>query len=450
MGAEVGALARLGAPLVLAQLAIVGMGAIDTALAGRIDRATLGGVAVGTAVWGILLLLMIGTLIASSTLIAEQKALGQLDRTRVIGQHALRLGGLIALVNLGLIQLTGPLLVAFGVDPEVRPAAIDFLRGIQWGLPALAVYAASRYYCEGMGHTRASMYVALIGLAALYPIARTLMFGADLGPITIPPLKAYGCGLATAITLTLEAIALQIYLRVQRELRQLQPWVWQPLQATEVKRIAVLGLPVAFAILMEASLFHVVTLLMGTLGAKEVGAHQIAINVASLAFMIPFGLAGALAIRVGQARGSGDPAQVRLAVRAGFVLALITQCLSATLIVLLATPIARLYAPTDPELVAGAALLLMYAAIFQLPDGLQVMANGALRGLQDTRIPALLTVVAYWGVGFPLTWWLGLKLGWGPGGLWIGFIGGLSVAALVLGLRLRHTLGVQAPLRAPG
>ncbi len=431
----------------LAQLAIVGMGAIDTALAGRIDRATLGGVAVGTALWSVLLLLVIGTLIASATLIAEQKSAGHPDRARVIGQHALRLGGLIALVNFGLIQLAGWLLVAFGVAAEVQPAALDFLRGIQWGLPALAVYAASRYYCEGMGHTRASMYVALLGLALLYPIARTLMFGADLGIVVIPPLKAYGCGLATAITLTLEAIALQVYLRVQPELRRLEPWVWQPFEAAEVKRIAVLGLPVAFAILMEASLFYVVTLLMGTLGAKEVGAHQIAINVAALAFMIPFGLAGALAIRVGQARGSGDPAQLRLAVRAGFVLTLATQCLSATVMVLLATPIARLYAPTDPELVAGAALLMMYAAIFQLPDGLQVMANGALRGLQDTRIPALLTVIAYWLVGFPLTWWLGLKLGWGPGGLWIGFIGGLSVAALLLGLRLRHTLGLQAPLQ---
>ena len=201
----------------LAQLAIVGMGAIDTALAGRIDRATLGGVAVGTAVWSVLLLLVIGTLIASATLVAEQKALGRPERTRVIGQHALRLGGLIALLNLGLIQLTGWLLEAFRVAPEVRPAALDFLSGIQWGLPALAVYAASRYYCEGMGHTRASMYVALLGLASLYPIARTLMFGAELGPITIPPMKAYGCGLATAITLTLEAIALQIYLRADQK-----------------------------------------------------------------------------------------------------------------------------------------------------------------------------------------------------------------------------------------
>lgn len=439
MRQEFFALLRLGMPLVVAQIAVVGLGAIDTALAGRIDRATLGGVAVGTAIWHVVLLLVLGALMASSALMAQARAAQQKERAALIFQHTLLLGLSIAAGGFFVLLGADLVMTLFDVDANVRPAAQDYLAGVRWGLPALAGYAALRYYCEGAGHTRASMVVALLSLALLFPIASALMFGW----FGLPALKAYGCGLATAIVMSIEVVFLALYVRFG-PLSVEQAWRRRPFSGPLLREISWLGLPVAFSILMEASLFYAVTLLMASLGELAVGAHQVALNVAAVTFMIPFGLAGALSIRVGSALGARDPAALRRTIRCGFWLTLITQLGSAALMVLLAPSIAGLYVPGDTVLIAQAASLLVLAAIFQLPDGAQVIANGALRGLQDTKVPALLTIVAYWIVGFPLSYWLGLRAGFGPEGLWMGFIGGLSCAAGLLIWRLRRSTELAA------
>jgi MATE family multidrug resistance protein len=195
-------------------------------------------------------------------------------------------------------------------------------------------------------------------------------------------------------------------------------------------------------IFMEGSLFVATALLIGRIGAVDVAAHQIAINIASLCFMLPLGIAMATTVRVGQAAGAQDAAGMRRAALAGFGLGAFTQAFAAALLLLGGAWIARLY--TDDAGVAALAVLLMrYAAVFQLPDGVQVLSNGVLRGLKDTRVPMLVTVGAYWGVGLPLGAWFGLHLGGRAPGLWIGLIIGLAVAATGLAWR------VWARLRRP-
>jgi MATE family multidrug resistance protein len=186
---------------------------------------------------------------------------------------------------------------------------------------------------------------------------------------------------------------------------------------------------------MEGSLFIVTDLLIGRLGEVPAAAHQIAINVASLCFMIPFGVAEATTVRVGHALGSRRGATgVRHAAFAGLALVLATQSLSGLVLVLGHDAIVGVY--TRDLAVSGlAAALLLYAAAFQFPDGIQVLSAGALRGLKDTRVPMFLAVFAYWGVGMPLGAGLGLGLGWGTRGMWIGLIAGLTMAALLMGLR---------------
>jgi MATE family multidrug resistance protein len=187
--------------------------------------------------------------------------------------------------------------------------------------------------------------------------------------------------------------------------------------------------------MMEGGLFIVTALLIGRLGDVPAAAHQIAINVASLCFMVPFGLAEATTVRVGHAVGQGRGSHgVRQAAFAGGVLVLATQLTGGAILLFGHDHIVALYT-RDAVVAALASSLLLYAAAFQFPDGIQVLSAGALRGLKDTRVPMLLAACAYWGVGMPLGAGLGLGLGWGPRGMWIGLIAGLVVASILLGTR---------------
>jgi len=190
-------------------------------------------------------------------------------------------------------------------------------------------------------------------------------------------------------------------------------------------------------------------LLIGRLGELPVAAHQVAINVASMCFMIPFGVAEATTIRVGHALGRGDRGGLRRAYFAGLTLVLATQAISAIVLLTGNDMIAALYT-SDAAVAALAASLLLYAALFQFPDGIQVLSAGALRGLGDTRIPMLLAMLAYWGIGMPVGAGLGLALGWGPRGMWLGLTAGLTVAAFLMARRfLRSSLRVPIVSHAP-
>jgi MATE family multidrug resistance protein len=255
------------------------------------------------------------------------------------------------------------------------------------------------------------------------------------GKFGMPALGAGGIGVATSIVLWLETLAFGAYMLVHRGYEPFALFAHmerpQPRAIGELLRI---GVPMGVTVFMEASLFIATTLAMGTLGATTVASHQVALNVASLFFMIPLGIAMATTVRVGHAVGRNDPAALRFAGLAGFSLTLITQTLSGALMLLLPAVIARLYS-TDAAVVALAAQLMMLAAVFQFPDGIQVVANGALRGLKDTRIPMFITTFAYWGVGMPVGWWLAFPHGLGARGMWFGLIAGLTVAAVLLSRR---------------
>jgi len=193
------------------------------------------------------------------------------------------------------------------------------------------------------------------------------------------------------------------------------------------------------AIFMEGSLFVATALFIGRLGAVDVAAHQIALNVASASFMIPLGVALATTVRVGHAVGAGDVSAVRWAMRAGLLLVLATQTISALMLVFGGHVISGWY--TDDAAIAGlAATLMIYAAVFQYPDGIQALSGGALRGLKDTTVPAIITIFAYWAVGLSSGIYLGLVLGLRAPGFWIGLSIGLSVAAVLLFLRFRRAV----------
>jgi MATE family multidrug resistance protein len=275
------------------------------------------------------------------------------------------------------------------------------------------------------------MYASLLAVVANVAGNYVLMYG-KLG---LPALGAVGCGVATAIVMWLMLGFMAFYIRSHREYERFQPFSKFELPAwPEVRGLVRLGAPIAVSMFMEASLFSTAALVLGSMGAVAVAGHQIALNVASVTFMIPLGLAMAITARVGQAMGRGDAASARYTGFVGIILAGMFMALSAVCIFLFPGSIATLYT-RDSSVHDMAVQLLFAAAIFQISDGLQVSSSGALRGLKDTKTPMLITVIAYWLIGFPLGYTLAVRLNGGPQAMWIGFIFGLTTAAVLLSSR---------------
>ncbi|NUS39164.1 MAG: MATE family efflux transporter, partial [Lysobacter sp.] len=333
-------------------------------------------------------------------------------------------------------------LAPMGIAEGIRPGAAAFLHGIRWGVPALTLYFTMRYLSDGLHWTLPTMLLGFGGLLVLIPLGYALTFGVG----GFPALGAGGLGIASAAMMWAQAITFALYLARAKRFADLGLFArFEPPRLAPIRGLLATGLPIGVTVAMEGSLFIVTALLIGRLGTVPAAAHQIAINVASLCFMIPLGLAEATTVRVGHARGRGSHDGLRRAAFAGYALVLCTQALSALTLLLGHDVIVDLYT-RDAAVAALAASLLLYAAAFQFPDGIQVLSAGALRGLKDTRMPMLLAAFAYWGVGMPLGAGLGLGLGGftpalGPRGMWIGLIAGLTCAALLLGRRfLRSSL----------
>ena len=443
-GDELRASARLAAPLIAGHVSTGLIGLVDALIAGRHGTATLAAVSVGTALFWLPLLVPMGTLIAVPASVSQLDGAGRRDEIGPLFRQALWLALLLGLGMFVFLSLIPLALEALGIAAEIRPGATAFVHGIRWGVPALALFLCMRYLCDGLHHTIPTMLLGFGGLLLLIPTGYGLTFG--LGGL--PALGAGGLGLASALVMWLQALGLWGYLARTRRFGDLhlldryEPPRWPP-----IRSLLVLGLPIGFTWLMEGGLFVATALVIGRLGAVPAAAHQIAINVASLCFMVPMALAEATTVRVGHAVGRGDRDGLRRAAFAGLVLVLLSQSITGAALFFGNDAIAAPYTG-DAAVIALASSLLLMAAAFQFPDGIQVLSVGALRGLKDTRMPMLIAAFAYWGIGMPLGAILGLGLdGWipalGPSGMWIGLIAGLTVAAALLGMRfLRMSRGV--------
>ena len=427
----------LAVPLIVGQLSAVGMSLVDAMLAGHFNAHTLAAVAIGASMWSLAVTAAIGVMLAVPPSVAQLDGAGLRHQVAGVFQQAVWLALGLGVLLLVALYFGAPLLVrAIGVDPVLYPDVDAFVHAIAWGCPALAVYFALRGLPEGLSITWPTMVTGVAGLAVLAPLGYVLMYG-KLG---MPAMGARGSGIATAIVMWVEVLCMSGYIALNRNFSDLGwPPRWPQPHWPSIGKLLRLGTPMGISVLMESSLFVAAALAIGTLGEHVVASHQVALNVAAVAFMVPLGLAMAITIRVGRAAGRGDHAGVRRAFSAGLALVLVTQVVSSSLMLALARQIAGLYS-NDVVVVALAAQLLVLAGIFQLSDGLQVAANGALRGIKDTRVPMFLTAFAYWLVGMPVGMWLTFGRDLGARGMWIGLIAGLSAAAVLLLLRFAWIL----------
>ncbi|KIL05290.1 MATE family efflux transporter [Stutzerimonas stutzeri] len=436
---ELRSLFALALPMMIAQLAHTAMGFVDTVMAGRVGPADLAAVALGNSIWVPIYLLLTGIVLATTPKVAQRFGAGNHQDIGPLVRQALWMGAGLGTLCAILMWNAEPVLRLMNVQSTLITPSMTYLKAVACGFPAVGLYQVLRCYSDGLGHTRPSMVIGLLGLLLNIPLNYIFIYG----KFGVPALGGVGCGVATALVMLFMFAAMLFWVRRAACYRPSQLFArFDRPHWPELRQLLSVGVPIGVAVFAEASIFSVIALLIGALGATVVAGHQIALNFTSLIFMIPLSLGMAVTVRVGQALGRREPREARFAAGTGIASALVYACFSAASMLLFAEPIARIYT-ADPAVIAVAAGLFFYAALFQFSDVVQVTAAGALRGYQDTRMTMVFTLFAYWGIGLPLGYLLGLTdiLGpaSGPSGLWQGLIAGLSCAAMLLSIRLARS-----------
>lgn len=432
---EIRYLTSLTLPILATQLAQVGMGTIDTIMSGYVSTEDLAAVAIGTSLWMPVWLFASGVLVALSPLTSALNSGQRTDDLAKLFSSALWCGIVLGIFSAALLWAGSFLLDSYIDDERTAYVAANYTRAIASGMPMAGIFIACRFFAEALGQPAKVTRIMLIGLTLNVPANGLFIYGW----FGLPQLGGIGCGIGSAMVFTGMAFALLRDTRKHRLPKDFPLWrnVFKPV-VSHVKDIMRIGVPIGVAIFFEVSLFVVIALFLTELGPTIVAGHQVALNVSSLTFMVPLSIGMALTVRISHWRGRGDLSLARKVSWLGIKMNLVLAVFNASIMVIFSAMIAGFYSP-DPEVVSTAAGLLLFAAIFQLSDAVQVAAAGALRAYHDTFMVMVITFFAYWLVGLGSGYWLAYKAPtpFGAAGFWTGLILGLTTAAIMLTLRLR-------------
>jgi MATE family multidrug resistance protein len=434
---EIATLWRLSWPMLVGQLATVGMGVADVAMTGHVSAAELAAVSLGASVWSIVLVTVMGVMMAINSVVAHEMGAGRFDKIAHSVRESLWMGVIVGVVGCLVTNLCTLLFDHIGLDPAVAQRASTFLHVISLGMPAFACYRALYGYTTSINQTKPIMVIAIMGL--LYNVLLNWLL--IYGKFGFPKLGAVGCAVSTASGLWLMLASMVAWVKVAPAYRMTYPFTrWEGPNWREIGSMLRLGLPIGVTYFAEVSAFGIVSLLVARFGVVEVSAHQIALNFVSLVFMVPLSFGIGALTRVGQAMGEGNPERARFVAWVGLGMCVAFGFASAAFIALFRWQIAGMYT-SDAAVQATCVALLLFAALFQLSDATQVAAASAIRGYKVTRSPMVIQMIAFWAVALPVGWILGLApawFPWSPGkpmaatGFWIGLVLGLTVAALLL------------------
>lgn len=435
---ELKQLVKLTWPLLIAQITQTMMGVSDTIMAGRFSATDMAAVAIGFSITFPILSFLQGLAMAIPPIVSKLHGGNQTNKIANATQQAAYLLIPCSLVVVAGCLITPYLFSLIDMEPELRSITVDYIFYILITAPAFACYQVLRNFCEGLGNTKPTMIIMGIGLLINIPANYILIYG----KFGLPAMGGVGCGIATGLVYVGMLIATIAYVYLSKKMKpfSLFEHINMP-NLGEMFRTFKLGLPIALTILFEVTLFGVVALLLSPLGANTVASHQIALNFSSLMFMFPLSLGMATTIRVGYFQGKQDQKGAATATQSAIGFGLGIALITATLTIVGRHQIAILYS-NDDVVIDVAISLMTLAAMFQLSDAVQAISAGALRGYKDTNAMFIITFIAYWGIGLPIGYMLALT-DWivpavGAPGFWIGFICGLTSAAIFLGLRLKH------------
>ncbi len=425
---ELAPMLRLALPVVLAELGWMSMGIVDTIMVAPLGPAAISAVGLGTSIHMAFAIFGMGLLLGLDTLVSQAHGAGDHRDCHRWLVHGLAMGAVVSVPVVGVCLALLAAVPQMGFHPHVTPLLRGYFGIVLWSTLPLLIYAALRRYLQGM-HVVAPIAVALVTANLVNAAANwTLIYG-KLG---MPALGVPGAAWATLISRIYMLGVLWLAIRwVDRARDTGLTDVSRRLSPERLARLWRLGFPAASQVSIEVGVFALATVLAGRLDPVSSASHQIALNIAGASFMVPLGVASAGAVRVGNRVGAGDPAGAARAGWAAVVLGASFMCLTALLFLLAPRAIIGLFSP-GPEVVALGGSLLLVAAVFQLFDGLQAVATGALRGLGDTRVAMVMNLAGHWLLGLPIAYVLCFTLGMGVRGLWMGLSTGLIFCGIVL------------------
>ncbi len=450
---EYRAMLTLAWPLILSNLTMTLIAATDVVLLGRLGSRELAAAALGLNLNMALTLFSLGLVYAAAPMMASEigaRFNSVRDVRRTFRQSFWAIGTLVIPMWL-ILWFTEDIMLAFGQDPALAKGAGLFIHGYQWSMLPFLLFQAMRSFVAALERPGWVLAVSLVGIVFNALISWSLIFG----KFGLPALGLFGAGLGTSIVWTIMALALAMVLMRDRQFGRYRLFgnFWR---ADWVRFRAVwrLGLPIAVTLGFEAGVFAAAVFLMGLIDADSVAAHTIALQIASMTFMVPMGLAQAATVRIGLGYGRKDSAAIHRAGWTAFVLGVGFMAVMAMTLLLFPQQLMGIFIdralPANARVIELGMSFLIVAAVFQIVDGAQVVTAGMLRGLHDTRVPMIMAGVGYWGIGIGVGSFLAFTLGWNGVGIWIGLAVGLAVVSLLLISRwiARARLGlVPAPIK---
>ncbi|WP_108423468.1 MATE family efflux transporter [Flagellimonas amoyensis] len=434
---------KLSYPVILGMLGHTFVAFADNIMVGQLGTAELAAVSLGNSFVFIAMSLGIGFSTAITPLVAEADGAGDQAAGKNALKHGLVLCTLLGLSLFGVILLCKPLLYHMEQPPEVVELAIPYLELVAFSLVPLVMFQAFKQFSDGLSQTKYPMIATILANVVNISLNYLLIFG-SLG---FPKLGIVGAAIGTLASRVIMVAFIWFLLKRKEKFEAyVTHFNFKKIEKTVMKKIISLGFPSALQMFFEVAIFTAAIWLSGVLGKNAQAANQIALNLSSMTFMVGMGLSVAAMVRVGNQKGLQNFRELRRIAESIFFLTLLLEIVFAALFLMGRHWFPTIYLDVDDlinqadntEVIVIAAKLLLVAAFFQISDGLQVVVLGALRGLQDVKIPTLITFVAYWLIGFPISYYLGLFTDFGSTGIWIGLLSGLTASAVMLYIRFNY------------
>lgn len=435
---------KLAYPVMLGMIGHTLVGFIDNVMVGQLGTAELAAVSLGNSFIFIAMSLGIGFSTAITPLVAEADGEGNVDKGKKAFNHGLFLCTVLGILLFLMIMGARPAMYYMKQPKEVVELAMPYLSLVAFSLIPLIMFQAFKQFADGLSETKYAMYATL--LANVVNVVLNYIF--IFGKFGMPQLGVVGAAIGTLASRVIMLIFIALLLRSKEKFK---PYVddnfnFRRLKKAILKKIINLGLPSSLQMFFEVAIFTVAIWLSGVLGKNPQAANQIALNLASMTFMVAIGLSVAAMIRVGNQKGLKNYVELRRIAFSIFILTIFIETVFALIFMLLNKELPKMYLDVNDvqnmadnaQVISLASKLLLVAAVFQISDGLQVVALGALRGMQDVRIPTLITFIAYWLIGFPICYFLGKEDVYGSVGIWIGLLAGLTASAVMLFWRFNY------------
>ena len=434
---------KLASPVVLGMLGHTFVAFADNIMVGQLGTAELAAVSLGNSLVMMFMYVGIGFSTAITPLVAEADGANRPSEAKNVMKHGLLLCTALGILLFLMIMACKPLLYMAKQPPEVVELAIPYLDLVAFSIIPMLIFQAFRQFSEGMSQTKFPMYATILANVLNVMINYLLIFGA----FGFPKLGIVGAAVGTLISRVVMLLFLYVQLFSKPKYHDfVTRFNFKIIEAKMLLKQINLGLPSSMQVFFEVAIFTAAIWLSGVLGKNDQAANQIALNLSSMTYMVGIGLSVAAMVRVGNQKGLNNFSELRRIAKSVFLLTLMVEVIFAAIFIICKNWLPTIYLDLDDvinsadniEVIGIATKLLFVAAFFQISDGVQVVVLGALRGLQDVKIPTAITFLAYWLIGFPVCYYLGLHTELKTTGIWIGLLLGLTASAVMLYIRFNY------------